>query len=169
MSDKIYRIKLDSDERESLEEIRSKGSHKASKYKRSLVFLLADEGEHGPAQTDTQIALATGMKPFSISRLRKRCCETGPLLAIENKPRETPPRTVKITGEVEAHLTQIACSEAPEGNARWTLTLLADRLVELEVIESISRTSVASLLKKVNLNLGASSAGASPQNKAPYL
>lgn len=169
MSAKLYRIKLESEEREALEKIRSKGSHKAYKFKRSLVFLLADEGEHGPAQTDAQISLATGFNPHSISLLRKRCCEIGPLQAIENKPRETPSSRVKITGEVEAHITRLACSEAPEGNARWTLTLLANRLVELEIIETISRTSVASVLKKVNLNLGANNAGASRRNKVPPL
>ena len=91
------------------------------------------------------------MKSATVERLRKRCCEVGPLGALLPKPRETPPREIKITGEVEAHITQLACSEPPEGQARWTLTLLAERLIEIEVIDSISRTSVALVLKKSQL------------------
>jgi hypothetical protein len=87
--------------------------------------------------------------------------------ALLGKPRKTPPREIKITGEVEAHITQLACSEPPEGQVRWTLTLLAQRLIEIEVIDSISRTSVALVLKKVNLNLGGKRGGASHQKKMP--
>ena len=148
VSQKIYRIKLSSDERVTLENIRKRGSHKASKYRRALVFLLADESPQGPSKTDQEIAQTTGMNSVSIERLRKRCCEVGPLGALEAKPRETPPREIKITGKVEAHITQIACSAPPVGRARWTLKLIANRLVEIEVIDSISINSISLVLKK---------------------
>ncbi len=93
----------------------------------------------------------------------------GPIAALDAKPRETPPRKIKITGEVEAHITQIACSDAPEGAVRWTLQLIAERLVEIKVIDSISHNSVALVLKKVNLNHGAKKAGAYHPIKAQTL
>lgn len=169
VSVKKYRIKLSSDERIALEEIRKKGSHKASKFKRAMVFLLADEGANGPAQKDAQIAQAVGLTTVSIERLRKRCCEVGPIGGLEPKPRETPPRKIKITGEVEARITQLACSDPPEGRVRWTLHLLAQRLVEIEVIDSISHNSVGLVLKKANLNHGDKNAGVSRQKKTPPL
>jgi hypothetical protein len=167
VSVKKYRIKLSPDERIALEEVRDKGSHKASKFKRALVFLLADEGEGAPSKKDTEIAQSTGLTTVSIERLRKRCCEIGPLGALDPKPRDTPPRKIKITGEVEAHITQLACSEPPEGRVRWTLHLLAQRLVEIEVIDSISHNSVGLVLKKANLNHGVKNAGVSRRKKTP--
>jgi len=158
---KIYRIKLSSEERSELEEIRSKGTHKASKFKKASALLLADESEEGPSKKDTEIAQAIGFNHVTIERLRKRCCEVGPLGALEPKPRKTPPREIKITGEVEAHISLLACSKPPEGEARWTLKLLAKRLVEIEVIDSISHTSVGLVLKKVNSNPGGKNAGVS--------
>ena len=167
MPAKIYRIKLSKDERSQLESVRKKGSHKAAKFKRALTLLLTDEGEYGSASKDSDVAIATGLHVNSIEKIRKRCCEVGPIGALEPKPRETPPREIKITGEVEAHITQIACSEPPKGAARWTLHLIANRLVEIEVIDSISHTSVGLVLKKVNSNHGVKNAGAFRQKKTP--
>jgi len=164
---KKYRIKLTEDERESLEEIRDSGFHKSTKFKRALTLLLCDEGPEGPALTDSEIHKMTGMKPATTERLRKRCCDVGPQGALLPKPRETPPREIKITGEVEAHITQLACSESPEGQSRWTLTLLAEKLIESQVIDSISRTSVALVLKKANLNLGDKKGGVFHRKKTP--
>ena len=134
-----------------------------------MTLLLADEGEFGSATKDADIAQSTGLHPNSIERIRKRCCEVGPIGALDAKPRETPPREIKITGVVEAHITQIACSEGPEGAAegaaRWTLKLIAERLVEIEVINSISPSSVGLVLKKANLNHGSKKDGVSLQNK----
>jgi len=160
-------LKLSRDERHALEKVRDKGSRKASKYKRALVFLLADESKEGPSQKDTEIAKATGLTTVSIERLRKRCCEVGPIGGLDPKPRETPPRKIKITGEVEARITQLACSEPPEGRTCWTLHLLAQRLVEIEVIDSISHNSIGLVLKKVGLNLGGKKAGAFRRKKTP--
>ena len=165
MPAKIHRIKLTKDERKELEVIRDNGSHKAAKFKRAVALLLSDEGPDGPSLTDKKISIATGKSPRSLERLRERCCEVGPIGALEPKPREKPPRKIKVTGEVEAHITQLACSAPPEGAARWTLHLLASRLVEIEVIDSISHTKVGLVLKKARLNLGDKKAGVSHPSK----
>lgn len=164
---KIHRIKLASDERCALEEIRDHGSNKSTRFKRALALLLADEGPQGPSKTDQEITDTLAMSSSTLERLRKRCCEVGPLGALESKQRETPPREIKVTGEVEAHIIRLACSAPPEGHARWTLSLLAHKLVEIEVIDSIGRTSVSLVLKKANLSLGAKNSGVFRQNKTP--
>lgn len=167
MPAKIYRIKLSKDERGELELIRDKKRGKPSKSMRALAMLLSDQGTDGPALKDAEIHQITGLAPRTLERLRKRCCEVGPLGALERKPRETPAREIKITGEVEARITQLACSEPPEGEVRWTLRLLAKHLVEIDVIESISHVSVGTVLKKVNSSLGDKSVGASHPSKTP--
>jgi len=165
MPAKKYRIKLASDERSALEDIRDRGLHKSSKYKRAVALLLCDESPGAPSMKDSEVVVSTGLAVITLERLRKRCCEVGPLEALERVPREIPPREIKVTGEVEAHITWLACSKPPEGDVRWTLALIAGKLVELEVIESISCTSVAKVLKKVNLNLGRKKVGASRPSK----
>jgi hypothetical protein len=151
---KIYRIKLASDERSALEKIRDRGSNKSARFKHALALLMCDEGADGPALKDSDIATAIGTKVITVERLRKRCCEVGPLEAIERKKREVGPREIKLTGEVEAHITRLACSNPPEGHTRWSLGLIAGKLVELQVVESISRPSVGKVLKKANSNRG---------------
>jgi hypothetical protein len=98
---KIHRIKLTEDERLELESVRDRGSN-AARIKRAIALLLADEGSRGPAMRDADILPVTGMSPSTLIRLRERCCEVGPLGALEHKQREKPPREIKITGEVEA-------------------------------------------------------------------
>ena len=127
--------------------------------------LLSDEGPGGPAKKDAEIVNAVGLCSTSLERLRKRCCEVGPLAALEPKPRERGPREIKITGEVEAHITRLACAQPPEGRVCWTLTLIAEKLIEIKVISDISRTSVATVLKKANLNLGLKRMVHSPRKK----
>jgi hypothetical protein len=167
MSVKIYRIKLSEDERCELESIRDRGSLKAKTFKKALALLACDEGPLGPALADEAICRFVGMSPSSVLRLRQRCCDTGPLGALLPKLRDKPARETKVTGEIEARITQLACSKAPEGAARWTLRLLAEHLVEIEVIESISHTTVGLVLKKVRSNLGDRKDGASRQSKTP--
>jgi transposase len=151
---KIYRIKLSSEERKQLKSLLKAKSIAAQKVIKARSLLLADESDHGPAYTDPEIMEATGIKPATLTRLRTRVCEVGPLEALERKKQQSPSRVSKITGEVEAKLTALACSEAPEGYQRWTLHLLADKLVALEVVDSISHEAVRTTLKKMKLNLG---------------
>lgn len=154
-----YRINLTLEERENLQAIRDKGNHKAYKYKRAQALLLSDESE-GKGLTDKEIQLASGMKIQTIEKLRKRCHKVGALKALERVPRSTPAVEAKITGEVEAHITQIACSEAPDGRSRWTLQLIADEVVARGVLCSLSHTSVGTVLKKVTLSRGNEKDGA---------
>jgi Homeodomain-like domain len=164
---KLHRIKLSEDERIELVAVRDQKHGKTDSIKRAIALLLADEGPYGPAQKDAEICQSIGFTPRTIERLCERCCEVGPLGALLHKPRETPAREVKITGEVEARITQLACSEPPAGHARWTLRLLANHLVEIEVIDSISHQSVGMVLKKVNSNHGGRNVGASHPSKTP--
>lgn len=165
MPAKLHRIKLTETERQQLEAIRDHKRGKPTKVLQAIALLLSDEGPLGPALKDSEVRQATGMKPSTLERLRIRCCEVGPLGALERKAREKPPREVKITGDVQARVIQLACSKPPAGRARWTLRLLAEHLVEIEVVDAISHQSVGTILKKANLSLGDRIAGASRPNK----
>lgn len=164
---KLHRIKLSESERRELEALRDQKRGKASSIMRALALLLSDEGPHGPALKDADIQSHTAISIRNLERLRLRCCEVGPLAALARKPRATPGREVKITGEVQARIIQLACTKPPAGHARWTLKLLARHLVEIEVIESISHQSVGTVLKKANSNHGGKNAGASHLSKTP--
>jgi hypothetical protein len=115
---------------------------------KAKALLATDSGEHGPGNTDEEASAISGLTTRSLERLRARTFETGPLGALERKPRETPPGSSKVTGEIEARIVQIACSEAPEGRSRWTLKMIAERLVELEIVDSIAKETVRVTLKK---------------------
>ena len=161
---KKYRIKLDSEERRLLTRIRDEGSNQAVRYKRAMVLLLSDEGEQGPAKIDSEIVSIIGISQRSVERLRERCHKVGALGALEPKPRNRS-KDPKITGEVEARIIALACGEAPKGASRWSIRLLAEKAVELDIIESIGRESIRVILKKANLDLGNKSAGVFPPKK----
>lgn len=118
------------------------------------ILLLSDEG-----RTDQQIADATGASRSTVERHRTRFAREGLEAALRDKPRSGAP--AKLDGKQEAMIVALACSDAPEGQARWTAKLLANRAVELEVVESISETSVRRLLKKTRSSRGRSGRGAS--------
>ena len=112
--------------------------------RRLQILVLADQG-----QTDDQIALATGASPSTVERLRKRFAREGLEATLTKKPRRGAP--AKLNGKQEALIVALACSDAPEGRAQWSARLLANRVVELEVVESISESSVRRLLKKTRI------------------
>ena len=152
---KIYRIHLSADERDSLTVLTTSSKPiSAKKVIKARALLLADESDAGPSLSDGDIIKATGMKPATLVRLRQRVCEVGPVAALDRKPQAVPSRERIVDGEVEAKLTQIACSEAPDGRNRWTLRLIADRLVELEIVGSISHETVRTAMKKKRSNPG---------------
>jgi len=152
---KIYRIKLTHDERVELEALtRSTKKVAANKLTKARSLLLADESEEGPGWSDPDIVEATGIASATLSRLRQRVCEDGPLEALHRRPQQRPSRERKVTGEVDAHISRIACSEAPAGYKRWTLSLIAERIVELEILDSISREAVRQSLKKTSSSPG---------------
>jgi hypothetical protein len=158
---KKYHIKLDADEREHLEKLSRSRKAAAVKVQRAKAMLAMDRSEGAPSLSDSKAVELSGLSVSSIQRLRERVCEVGALGALERKPRLTPPNEPKITGEVEAAMVKIACSEVPADASRWTMRMIADRLVELEVVESISSEAVRTTLKKTTLNRGSRSAGAS--------
>jgi transposase len=111
-------------------------------------LLKCDQGPDGPGWSDERIAESYGCSKRCVENWRKQAVESGPLSLLERKVRLTPPIAPKLDGEKEAQLVALACSQAPEGHARWTLRLLAGRLVELEVVDSISHETVRRTLKK---------------------
>ena len=149
---KIYRIKLTEKEREIFAKVskgkRGKLNIAAWKVQRANSMLKCDESEAGPAWSDEMIAEAFGTTTRSVENWRKQAYERGPLSLLERKKRLTPPTPPILDGEKEAQLTKLACSEAPDGRSRWTLQMLADKLVELEIVESISADTVGRVQKK---------------------
>lgn len=164
---KKYHIKLEEDERAELK--RMAGSQKASvsKVQRAKALLAMDISANGEALSDSKSSQRSGLSVRSLERLRKRVIEVGALGALERVPRLTPPVEPKVTGEVEAHMIRLACSQPPEGYARWTYKLIAERLVELEIVDSITGQTVRTTLKKTNSSLGNRKAGASRRKKTP--
>ena len=166
---KKYIVRLTQEERKELEHLRKKARIQPYKRTRAQILLLADQGVNGPAWIDEKIAQAVGVSKRTVEHVRQQLVEQGLEASLERKKRETPPVEPKLTGDKEARIIALACTPPPEGYARWTLTLLADTLVELEVFDAISRTSVSTALKKMNFSLIARNAGASRMSKAPNL
>jgi transposase-like protein len=145
---KKYVLKLTAEERGELHQLVKKGRAAAWKVQRAQALLQCDQGPEGPAWTDERVAAAYGCTPRSLEAWRKQAVEDGPLSLLGRKPRVRPPVAPKLDGEKEARLTALACSQPPRGYARWTLRLLAERLVELEVVGAISHETVRRALKK---------------------
>jgi len=144
---KRYVVKLSWEEREQLEDLINRGREAAYRRRHAQVLLWVDEGEYGPALIDREAAERTGFTRRSVEQIRERCVAEGLGSALERKKHRRH-RSQKLDGEGEARLVSIACSDAPEGYARWTLHRLADRLVELNVVDSISHECVRQVLKK---------------------
>jgi hypothetical protein len=144
---KKYVLKLTAEEREELGGLVRKGNAAGWKLQRAQALLKCDQGPGGPAWPDAKIAEAFGVTTRSLESWRKRAVEQGPMALLRRKPR-TPSAVPKLGGENEARLTALACSQPPRGLARWSLRLLAGRLVELQVVSSVSRETVRRALKK---------------------
>jgi transposase len=153
MPAKIYVLKLTQEERAELERVMKSGKAAGWKIQRAQALLKCDQGPDGPGWIDDQVGEAFGCTRRSVENWRKQAVEEGPLSLLERKPRSDKGRT-KLDGDGEARLVKLACSEAPSGFARWSLRLLAEKLVELEVVNSISHESVRSVMKKTTLSLG---------------
>lgn len=153
---KKYIVELTQEERTRLLELTRKGECKARRLKRALVLLSADEGK-----VDREIATEVRVHEVTIERLRRRFVEGGLEAALSERPR--PGAARKLDGHQRAMLVALACSDPPDGRAKWTMQLLADRLVELTELESISDETVRVALKKGGASPGSASAGASPR------
>lgn len=148
-----YRIKLTRDERTRLEGILRRGKVAALKQRHARILLHADENQPGGSTTDEQIAARVSVGRATVERVRSNCVLHGLEAALQRK---RPEREYlrKLDGHGEARLLAVACGAAPEGRARWSLRLLADRLIELEVVDSISHEAVRQTLKKTKSNPG---------------
>ena len=150
---KRYVVTLTPDERSSLHELVSRGKAAARKLAHARILLKADAADGGPAWGDEAIADSLEVGRATVERVRQRCVEEGVAAALERRaPRREYPHA--LDGDGEAHLIALACSEAPEGHARWTLRLLAEHMVALEYAEAISKSTVARVLKKRRSNRG---------------
>ena len=143
MPKKIYAIRLRAEERQQLRTYVNLGQRSARSINRARILLLADE-----QWSDDAITTLLGINRTTVHRIRKSYCERGLPHALQEKDRSGAPS--KINGRVEATLTMLACSNPPTGYSRWTLQLLADKLVELAVVDSLSLESVRTTLKKTN-------------------
>ena len=150
MSQKLT-IKLDKNERQELEQLISKGESSAREQRRARILLLSDRQEAGWLGTG-ETAKAMLCSAGTVCNVKQRYLSGGLRAALYDKPR--PGAVPKMTGEVEAHLIALTCSNPPAGYGRWTLRLLANHLVELGIIDCISHVTVGEVLKKMNLSLG---------------
>src|SRR3982751_5294269 len=145
---KRYKVTLEAEERQQLHDLIAAGQAAARKLSHARILLKADAADGGPAWPDGRIADALEVSTATVERVRQRFVERGIEAALERKQRERPPREIKLDGRAEARLIALACSTPPEGRAVWTMQLLADKLVELEVVASISDETVRLALKK---------------------
>ena len=145
---KRYLVTLTPDERERLTRMVSAGKASALSLVRARILLKADQAEGGPAWEDARIAEALEVGHRTVERVRQRFVERGLDAALARKPQDRPSVRRKLDGRAEARLIALACSAPPDGRAAWTLKLLAGRLVELEVVESVSYETVRQVLKK---------------------
>ena len=148
-----YTIKLTKPEVDELQAIINKGSHTSQTFRTAYILLNCDEGDYSEKVTNEQISkvLKVGMR--TIDRVKKKFIEEGFESVLERRPTRRIYET-KLDGDVEAKLVTLCCSEPPKGFAKWSLRLLADKMVELNYVESISHVTVRSVLKKTNLNPG---------------
>jgi len=158
MGGKSYRVFLRLKDRRRLQALVHKGVQKARVINRARILLLADERTEEGRKTDGEISKALGVGLRMVAATREKYFRFGLQQALAEKPRPGHPR--KLSGKGEAMLTTIACSDAPEGRSRWTLRLLADRLVELKEVDSIAHETVRRTLKKTNSSRGKRSTGA---------
>jgi transposase len=142
-------VRLTADQRARLEQMIAAGRHAAAASVHARILLKADTGPGGPGRADAPIAEALECSTGTVARVRKRFAEGGLDAAVHRK-KPTGRQYRKLDGAQEARLVALACSEPPEGKARWTLKLLADRLVELEVVDAVSDETVRRTLKKTS-------------------
>jgi transposase len=151
MPAKRYKVTLEPDERGDLEKLISRGKGAARRLAHARILLHADQGEGRPGKIDAEIAEAVGVSVATIERVRQRFVEEGLETALSPRPpRRLYPR--KLDGEAEARLIALACSPPPEGRARWTLRVLAERMVVLGYVEAVSHETVRTTLQETNLS-----------------
>jgi transposase len=153
-----YKVTLTKEEHEECKDVLSKGKHSSQRYRNACVLINTDEGPYGQKLSNEQIAQVLQINPKTVERVKQRFVEEGFDDCMDRKPYpKKEPK--KADGDFEAHLIALSCSEAPEGYARWSLRMLADKMVELEYTDSISHETVRQVLKKTKSNRGGSKVG----------
>ena len=153
-----YKVTLIKEEREQLQSVMGKGKHTSQQFRNACILINSDESPNGKKLSNEQIAQVLNINPKTVERIKQRFIEEGFDQCMDRKPypKKGP---LKTDGDFEAHLIALSCSEAPEGYARWSLRLLADKMVELKYADSISHETVRQVLKKTKSNLGGSKVG----------
>jgi transposase len=154
MPQKKYLVTLAPEEREHLAGLLSAGKRSALTLTRARILLKADQADGGPAWPDDRIAEALDCGLRTVERVRQRFVERGLEDALGRKKQDRPSRPRKLDGAAEARLIALACSQPPDGRAAWTLQLLADKLVELRVVDGVCDETVRRALKKTNSSPG---------------
>ena len=153
MPAKLYKVTLTNEERAELTALVTKGTGNVRRIRRAQMLLLADESQPDGAWKDADIAKALNAHTRTVERTREKCVTTGVGTALNHtRPRKS--RAKVLDGAAEARLAQLACTEAPDGHERWSLQMLADKLIELEIVDTVSRETVRTTLKKMNSSLG---------------
>lgn len=161
-----YTIKLTEEETSRLEKITSSPTNcNAKVYMYARALLLCDASTGKPRKPTNEIAEVLGVTPRTIEHLKQRMCEDGLDAALGLIKEKCAPHNLKFDGDIQAKVIATACMEAPEGHCRWTVRLLAEKLVELSIVDSISAMTVQRILKKTNFNLTAQPTGKSRQAK----
>ena len=166
---KKYKVTLTAEERQQLSALIATGKTAACKLAHARVLLHADAAPGGPAWTDERIAQAVAVGRATVERIRQRFVEQGLEAALGRKPQDRPSRPRKLDGRAEARLIALACSAPPQGRKEWTMQLLADQLVELEVIDAVCDETVRRALKKTRSSRGSRISGASPRRRTRRL
>jgi len=148
-----FKVTLTLEEREQLKNILNKGKHSSLQFKNACILLNVDEGPYGEKVTNAQIAQVLQVNTKTIERLKQRFVEDGFDACIDRKAYPDV-KISKADGEFEAHLVAISCSKAPEGFTRWSLRMLAEKMVELEYADKISHETIRTVLKKTKLSRG---------------
>jgi hypothetical protein len=148
-----YRVTLTTEERSGLERLVSSGKAAARKLIHARILLLADTSP-GSLRTDDDIVAALGVGARTIARVRQRFVTEGFGAALDHKPQPPRPDKIKLKGNVEQQLIRLACTDPPDGRCHWTLSLLADELVALGLVKSVSTETVRQALKKTTLTPG---------------
>ena len=153
---------LETEERAALDQLVSTGKSASRKLTHARILLLAD-AERGADHADDDIVEALGVSPKTISRVRRRFVTEGVDAAIDHRPQPARPDKIKIKGNVEQRLVELACTDPPRGRCHWTLKLLADEMVVLGLVATISTETVRQALKKTTSSPGSCTPGASPR------
>jgi hypothetical protein len=168
MREKRYIVKLTSEARQQLNDLTRTGNSPAKRQLKARILLKADEGPGGPGWTDTQISEALGTYPIMGYRVRQQFVEEGLEAVLSRKQREMPPVPPLFDGEQEARLIQLACSEPPQGQAGWSLRLLANRVVQLQIVAHASHSTIGRVLKKTRSSRISSNHGSSRRRQTAH-